>query len=203
MQKNRTRLSREESHQRTRQLLLEAARAEIAKHGVTGASVRNIAEAAGFSQGAFYSNFADKETLLVVLTETLMLELAADFQALIRAHETKTLEETLTGITQWLKRLHANRNLSMLTLELQMYANRNPSFSASLGQRKLSYLTAFAEGFTLLFARHGRQTTLSPMHVAIAFIALWHGLCAQISGENPIPPDEVFLAFLRLLFENK
>lgn len=197
----RTRLSRDESRQRTRQRLLEAARAEIASHGVAGASVRNIAEAAGYSQGAFYSNFADKESLLVEVTQTQMLELADDFQALIEAHAASTLEETLTGITQWLKQLHANPTLSMLTLELQMYAKRNPGFGASLGQRRSSYLNAFAEAYALLFRRHGRQPPLSPLHVAIGFIALWQGFSVQLAGDHPIPADEIYLAFLRALFQ--
>ena len=53
------RLNREESQARTRNLLIEAARAEIIKKGFAQASVRDIADVAGFSQGAFYSNFAD------------------------------------------------------------------------------------------------------------------------------------------------
>src|SRR5262249_6061209 len=47
------RLSREESQARTRNLLIEAARDEIVKKGFAQASVRDIADAAGFSLGAF------------------------------------------------------------------------------------------------------------------------------------------------------
>ena len=59
------RLSREESQARTRNLLIEAARDEIVKKGFAQASVRDIADAAGFSLGAFYSNFPEKEAILL------------------------------------------------------------------------------------------------------------------------------------------
>src|SRR5947209_15762467 len=61
------RLNREESQARTRERLIAAARAEIIKKGFAQASVRDIADAAGFSQGAFYSNFPDKEAILLEL----------------------------------------------------------------------------------------------------------------------------------------
>ena len=45
-------LNREESQARTRSLLIDAARREIVKKGFATASIRDIAEAAGFSLGA-------------------------------------------------------------------------------------------------------------------------------------------------------
>src|SRR5260370_32508624 len=58
------RLNREESQARTRNLLIEAARDEIVKNGFALPSVRDIADAAGFSPGAFYSNFPDRGGVL-------------------------------------------------------------------------------------------------------------------------------------------
>ena len=63
------RLNREESQARTRSLLIEAARDEIVKKGFALASVRDITNAAGFSQGALYSNFPDKEAILLELVQ--------------------------------------------------------------------------------------------------------------------------------------
>ena len=61
------RLTREESRERTRERLLEAAREAVARNGYDGTSVADIAEAAGFSKGAFFSNFESKEALLLEL----------------------------------------------------------------------------------------------------------------------------------------
>lgn len=53
----------------TRERLVDAALTVFAGTGIEGASVEHICEAAGFTRGAFYSNFADKDELLVALIE--------------------------------------------------------------------------------------------------------------------------------------
>lgn len=64
------RLTREQSQALTRERLLEAAGNVVARDGYDGASVDRIAEAAGYSKGAFYSNFASKEDVLDHLLES-------------------------------------------------------------------------------------------------------------------------------------
>lgn len=64
---SRRRLNRTESQARTRALLLDAAATVFARDGYGGASVSVIAETAGFSVGALYSNFASKEDLFLAL----------------------------------------------------------------------------------------------------------------------------------------
>jgi len=49
----------------TRDRLMTAARAVFAERGIPGASVEEICEAAGFTRGAFYSNFPDKSALVL------------------------------------------------------------------------------------------------------------------------------------------
>lgn len=55
------------SRANTRAKLLEAAPAVLGEKGLMGASVDDLASAAGFSRGAFYSNYATKEDLLIDL----------------------------------------------------------------------------------------------------------------------------------------
>src|SRR5512139_646545 len=51
----------------TRQRVLDAAREVFAERGVIGGTVEDICEAAGFTRGAFYSNFADKADVVRAL----------------------------------------------------------------------------------------------------------------------------------------
>src|SRR5208337_2692543 len=132
----RNRLTREESHLQTRSRLLAAAQKEIARRGISAASVRNISEAAGFSQGAFYSNFQSKQAMLLALMEEHMQQEAVAFHEIIEATAPDDLEETLLEIAGWLKTLQADRSWSMLALELQMHANRNPDFAAKYDESK-------------------------------------------------------------------
>lgn len=53
----------------TRERLLDAAAQVFAEQGVAGASVEEVCERAGYTRGAFYSNFATKDELLVALLD--------------------------------------------------------------------------------------------------------------------------------------
>lgn len=53
----------------TRDRLLGAAAAVFAERGVQGASVEDVCERAGFTRGAFYSNFATRDDLVLALVE--------------------------------------------------------------------------------------------------------------------------------------
>src|ERR1035438_2954546 len=61
------RLTRAETRARTREQLLDAAAFVFARKGFAGASVEEIAESAGYSTGALYSNFESKEQLFLEL----------------------------------------------------------------------------------------------------------------------------------------
>jgi AcrR family transcriptional regulator len=54
---------------RTRERLLDAAYDVFAETGVHSASVEQVSERAGFTRGAFYSNFSSKEELFFALME--------------------------------------------------------------------------------------------------------------------------------------
>src|SRR5579859_1200062 len=64
---SRKRLTREDRRDRTTQHLLDAARKLIAKRGLSDTSLEDIAEEAGYTRGAFYSNFSSKRDLFIEL----------------------------------------------------------------------------------------------------------------------------------------
>lgn len=53
--------------QRTRERLMDAAHDLFAARGISAVSIEAISEAAGFSRGAFYSNFASKNELFFAM----------------------------------------------------------------------------------------------------------------------------------------
>lgn len=65
------RLTREQSRAQTRERLLAAAATVFEQMGYSDASIDRIAEDAGYSKGAFYSNFASKEDIFLQLVEQL------------------------------------------------------------------------------------------------------------------------------------
>lgn len=72
MSPDRRRQTRAQTQAETRTRLLDAAAEEFAAHGFAGASIDAITARAGYSRGAFYSNFASKADLLLELSEVQM-----------------------------------------------------------------------------------------------------------------------------------
>ena len=65
MTRVRTRPTRDD----TRDKLFEAAARVFEEQGIGGASIETLAAAAGFSRGAFYSNFKSKDELIIAMLE--------------------------------------------------------------------------------------------------------------------------------------
>src|SRR5690349_14325369 len=63
------RLTRQESQERTRMRLIEAAETLFVRNGFDDTSVDEISEMAGYSRGAFYSNFQDKDQILLAIID--------------------------------------------------------------------------------------------------------------------------------------
>jgi len=68
------RLNREEKKAQTHEALLDAAARLFAERGFGATAIEQIAEEAGFSRGAFYSNFATKEELFAALLQERVYE---------------------------------------------------------------------------------------------------------------------------------
>ncbi len=75
------------SRENTRARLVAAAAEVFAESGLDGASVESICERAGFTRGAFYSNFATKEELFFALVQWMSEQRMARVSARIRELE--------------------------------------------------------------------------------------------------------------------
>jgi AcrR family transcriptional regulator len=74
----RRRRTRAEARTETRAAILSAAMHLFAERGYRGASLDEIAEVAGFSKGAVYSNWPSKEALFLELLDTASAERPVD-----------------------------------------------------------------------------------------------------------------------------
>jgi len=87
----------------TRARLLEGALEVFAERGFHGASVEDICERAGFTRGAFYSNFSDRsELVLAMIQQSIQLQFAAAQQAIatMKAAGDRGTDE-LVSIAMW------------------------------------------------------------------------------------------------------
>lgn len=182
------RLTREESQMRTRELLIEAARQVVARQGYGGASVGDIAEAAGFSKGAFYSNFASKEGILLELLRRHKMRDIAEMRALLEA--STDISAVQQAFRQRFASLDRDLEWALLANELQLQAARSPSFAAEYQALDGAYRSALAELFGALFAKAGKAPPARLDDLAVAAITLAHGLALQRASNGPAQVSE-------------
>lgn len=134
--------------EQTRARLLDAAAEVFAEVGFEGASVEAVAERAGFTRGAFYSNFQSKDELFLELASNLAehrlatvrerveeLDSAGDLSAITDPGE---LVAQVLGI--------GDARISVLMLnEIHMHALRNPDFGAAYLAQEQAILTNIEE----------------------------------------------------------
>lgn len=118
--------SRAQSQAQTREQLMQAAEKLFSQFGLNGTSIDKIVAEAGFTKGAFYSNFASKEDLMLALLDRHKEQTFAQMHELINA----TKKEDLIGaIENWLKYSSGDKNWVLFNAELEINAARNPDFT--------------------------------------------------------------------------
>lgn len=188
------RLTREESQERTREQLLEAARVAVARNGYDGTSIADIAEAAGFSKGAFFSNFDSKEALLL---ELLRRHKEQDIETLGRIlHEVAQGKDAASALDRYLDGLGGSADWARLDIELQLQAARNPAFVADYDALQSRTRSGLAHLIAALYGKAGKRLPIPPDDIADLFVALVHGLVLQRTRD---PGAAVKLVFESLM----
>jgi AcrR family transcriptional regulator len=182
------RLTRAQSRQRTRDLLVAAAIQVFTRDGYAGASVDAIAAQAGFTVGALYSNFATKHELFLAVFEAHCADEVATLAEL--AHNHPGADALLAAVTEQVADLdQAHRDWWTLWAELWLYAQRNPDLAARLAavQAQTRALIAAA------LAPAGPE-------LAAAAHALWTGfMMCRLVDPQAVPADTLTHAVRWLL----
>src|SRR3989442_895688 len=144
----------------TRQHLLEAAAVTFARRGFHSASLDEVAAAAGFSKGAVYSNFKNKEDLfLTLLDERLQREFATAKDAL--SHDPAVSE-----LSELVSRLMWDDDWTALQLEFSLYAVRNPHARAKLAALRRQAIDETEHMIRADYERRGVAPQIAPRVVA-------------------------------------
>jgi AcrR family transcriptional regulator len=179
------RLTREQRRKLTRDKLLDAAQQLFAARGLA-ASLDEVAAGAGLTKGAVYSNFANKEELLI---------------ALIRRHTSEPAPQD-THVFMFgagfptATREPANRDFAALTLEYGAEAIRNPRLREAFGE-------ALAAAREQLSNHVEGQGELSAKDVATLIVAIDIGLGVQHLVAPDDVPGELYGHALKLLLGDR
>ncbi|MCX6501464.1 MAG: TetR/AcrR family transcriptional regulator [Microbacterium sp.] len=124
------RLTREQSQALTRSRILQAAGDVVARYGYDGASVDRIAEEAGYSKGAFYSNFASKEDVLNQLLAGYIGTAVDDLDAVIAGRT--DAHEIVEAVGQWSDERDLELKWGVLAIEFLRRARRDGALTDDL-----------------------------------------------------------------------
>jgi len=190
------RLTPQRRRELTRTALVEAAAQVFARRGFYGASLEEIAETAGFTRGAIYKNFADKEELFFAVREHVNEQaLAAFAEQLHRGTAAAFDADALAAI--WQHADVANPDYRALFLEFRLYELRNPDVlarSIAEAERNRQMIAKFmqdnaaANGLTLKVPAETLAAILA--NVSDGFALNSHGDPGEV---------ELYRAFLELI----
>lgn len=177
----RPRLSRAEQQEQTRTRLLAAAADLFAERGVNGASVEQIAEHAGYSRGAFYSNFPDKQALVAALLMERTRHEAEEVEGIV-LDPAATFDQRMDDLRAWHRERAANAgSWLLLRTELWLHAVRtqDADLLRRIAERELFARRALAEGVATAFRSPEEHPPVDPAFLGLIMHALEDGMLIQ------------------------
>ncbi|HZG20531.1 MAG TPA: TetR/AcrR family transcriptional regulator [Herbaspirillum sp.] len=171
----RQRLSREQSREQTRERLLEAAHAVFMQQGYALTSVEDISTAAGYSRGAFYSNFDDKTQLFFELLRREGESIDRGFQRLLDGGLTDA-EALRDALAEQYSALYRDDKCSLLWMEARIVALRDEKFRRQLDvylEERYHQITCFVQAYCDLT---GVVPSAPAREIAIGLMALCEGV---------------------------
>lgn len=159
------RLTREETRALTRKALIDAAAYEFASVGFAGASVDAIAARAGYTRGAVYANFANKQALLLELMKRFLETELENSRAVFE--RAQSVEDFLAEAEAQVDAAAGDEGLwPMLGMELQLQAARDLEFRALYNAELDSFHEALGQLLDRAFAARGKKLPLEPHALA-------------------------------------
>jgi AcrR family transcriptional regulator len=179
------RLSRTESQARTRSQLVATAKELFLRDGYLATSLEKVAETAGFSKGAVYSNFRNKDELCVAVLDEIRAERAAEILAL--AQDGGTIEERLARFEAWAEQVIGDPAWTSLELEFGVQVRGNGSMGRMHGARFQAMAQLVEQGLGLVADSEGIEPPMPTYEVAVALLCMGVGLGLFRSLDRSIP----------------
>jgi AcrR family transcriptional regulator len=195
--KKPTRRTRAEKQAETRERLLGAAEEVFRERGFSSATVEEITARAGFSRGAFYSNFESREELFIELLHRRVYD---EFTEMLRrTPRERTARAQMAATAREFARRYdgAERWLFELWLECLAYAARHREFASLAATFWRGNRALTANTIDATYGQVGEKPPIDSKHLATALTALDIGLAIQ----NLVDPDEVPLDLYPQLYD--
>jgi AcrR family transcriptional regulator len=171
----------------TRERLLAAALEAFAERGVYGTAVEDVCARAGFSRGAFYSNFSSKDELLVALYDQQASAILAALTEQAPPADA-SLEDVVAALVAAVPQ---DRRWYLVSTECALHAVRNPEVGRALAAARGRIRARFAARVTELLAGQRLEPTVPVDDLVRWLLAVYEGGLAQayVEGGDLGPND--------------
>lgn len=192
-------LRRRPTRDEVRRAVLDAAAQVFARRGIDGASVDDVAAAAGFTKGAVYSNFGSKEGLVAALVEdrtSAYLDLgleAVDRAGATLVERARLLGDRLTSASD------EQRDWHLLFLELWQRAVRAEEVDGAFVDRRRELRGAVTRAIEAHAEEAGGSLPMPADELATLLLALSNGLAIERLVAPAEVPDDLMGRVLALL----
>jgi AcrR family transcriptional regulator len=180
MSVTRTRLTRGEQQQQTRSRLVDSAAQVFARQGFARGSLEEIAENAGYSKGAIYSNFASKDELFLAVLEARFNHWLEAITDALDAEETPS--SGLDALAHVCAAAGADRDWCLLFMEFWLHAARDASLRSEVAARYDTVRRRIAGLIERKATEFELDLPAPPGELAAAALALADGLALQRIG---------------------
>jgi len=179
------RLTRSESQARTRADLIATARDLFLAEGYAKTSLERVAEEAGYSKGAIYSNFRTKKELCLEVLGLIHATKFGEVTDLLAAGE--TLDDQLERFHEWAERTIGDVGWTLLEFEFATLARDDPELRAALVSSLAMMRGAVAAQVQTLSDTIGIPLPMPAQEAATAILSLGIGLGMQRAVDPSIP----------------
>jgi AcrR family transcriptional regulator len=157
--------------------------------------LRKICAEAGLTQGAFYSNFASKQELLLEVMERHLEEQHRQLAELAVMLRDAEADQTFAVFMAWLQSAGEKREWATLAIELRLHAERDPAFGALMRLADARTVVGFAGLLDELMHRLSLKSRLPVDALAEALLSLWYASVLRRSGQGR--PETIVVEVLR------
>lgn len=170
----------------TRQRLLDAALTVFAEQGFGRSTVEQVCDRAGYTRGAFYSNFASLDDLFLTMWEQRSTELIDGLRHALTEMDTSKVKDVKGVVELVTPAVPVDDTWYRITAEFTAHALRNPALRRVMTAREQAIGGAITPVVAELLEKIGRET---PDQVALgqALVAVHDGTAVQclLEPENP------------------
>ncbi len=165
----------------TRQRLLDAAREVFAREGFGRSTVEQVCEAAGFTRGAFYSNFTSFDELFLEMWAQESASMLSRLQAMAD-DDAPTVKDLRSAVKRVLEALPVDTEWFQITAEFTAHAVRTPGLAQVMARREDAIQEALFPVIDRLLAQIGRRVT-NRAALGRSLVAAYDGTLTQLAVE--------------------